>query len=195
MKPPLQSKHRTIPSWQRLKQPKVTQPVSVRQPSPVLSRLNPPPFSSVAQSCPTLRDPMDCSTLGFPVHHQLREPTQTHVHRIRDAIQSSYPPLSPTPPTPQPQPHLQSFPASGSFSMSQFLKSSGQRIGVSNSASVRPMNIQDWFPLGLTSLSSLQSQGLSRVYSNTTVRKHQFFGAQLSSQSNSHIHTWPLEKS
>ena len=70
----------------------------------------------------------------------------------------------------------------------------GQSIGVSASASVLPMNIQYWFPLGLTGWISLQSKGLSRVFSNTTVQKHQFFGAQLSSQSNSHIHTWPLEK-
>ena len=90
--------------------------------------------------------------------------------------------------------HLQSFPASGSFWMSQFFASVSQRIGVSASASVLPMNIQDWFPLGLTSLISLQSRGFSRVFSNTTVQKHQFFGAQLSLESNSHIHTWPLEK-
>ena len=73
---------------------------------------------------------------------------------------------------------LQSFPASGSFHMSQFFTCGGQGIGVSASASVLPMNIQDWFPLGLTSLISLQSQGLSRVFSNTTVQKHQFFGVQ-----------------
>ena len=76
--------------------------------------------------------------------------------------------------------HLQSFPASGSFPVSQFLQSGGQSIGASASASVLPMNIQDWFPLGLTSWNSLQSNGLSRVFSNTTVQKHQFFGAQLS---------------
>ena len=89
---------------------------------------------------------------------------------------------------------LPSFPASGSFSMSQFFASGGQRIGVSASASVLPMNIQDWFPLGWTGWISSQFKGLSRVFSNTTVQKHQFFGAQLSSQSNSHIHTWPQEK-
>ena len=76
--------------------------------------------------------------------------------------------------------HLQSFPASGSFQMSQFFASSGQSIGVSASASVLPMNIQDWFPLGWTSLISLQSKGLSKVFSNTTIQKHQFFGTQLS---------------
>ena len=83
---------------------------------------------------------------------------------------------------------------SGSFPMRQFFPSGGQSIRISASASVLPMNIQDWFPLGLTGLISLQSKGLSRVFSNTTVQKHQFFGAQLSSQSNFHIHTWPLEK-
>ena len=76
--------------------------------------------------------------------------------------------------------HLQSFPASGSFQMSQFFISGGQIIGVSASASVLPMNIQDWFPLELTGLIYLQCKGLSRVFSNTTVQKHQFFGAQLS---------------
>ena len=89
---------------------------------------------------------------------------------------------------------LQSFPASGSFQMSQLFASGGQNIGVSASTSVLPMNIQDWFPLGWTGWISLQSKGPSRVFSNTTVQKHQFFGTQLSSQFNSHIHTWPLEK-
>ena len=82
---------------------------------------------------------------------------------------------------------LQSFPASGSFQMSQFFPSGGQSIGVSASASVLPMNTQDWSPLGWTGWISLQSKGLSRVFSNTTVQKHQFFSIQLSSQSNSHI--------
>ena len=76
--------------------------------------------------------------------------------------------------------HLQSFPAFGSFQISQFFASGGQSIGASGSASVLPMNIQDWFPLGWTGWISLQSKGLSRVFSNTTVQKHQFFGAQLS---------------
>ena len=89
---------------------------------------------------------------------------------------------------------LQPFPASGSFPMSQFFTSGDKSIGVSASASVLPMTIQDWFPLDLTGWISLQSKGLSRVFSNTTVQKHQFFGAQLASQSNSHIHTWLLEK-
>ena len=89
---------------------------------------------------------------------------------------------------------LQSSPASGSFLMSQFF-AYGQSIGVSASASVFPKNIQDWFPVGWTGLISLQSKGLSRVFSNTTIQKHQFFGAQLSLQSNCNIHTWLLEKS
>ena len=88
---------------------------------------------------------------------------------------------------------LQSFSASGSFQMSQFFPLGGQSIGVSASASVLPMNIQDWFPLRLTDLISLQSKGLSRVFSNTTVQKHLFFGGKLSLWSNSHLHTWLLE--
>ena len=87
-----------------------------------------------------------------------------------------------------------SLPASGSFPMSQLSTWGGQSIGVSASASVLPMNTQDWSPLGWTGWISLQSKGLSRVFSNTIVQKHQLFGTQPSSQSNSHIHTWPLEK-
>ena len=90
--------------------------------------------------------------------------------------------------------HLQSFPASGSFQISQFFASGAQSIGVSASTSLLLMNIQDWFPLGWTGWISLQSKGLSRVVSNTTVQKHQFFCAQLSLSSNSHIRTWPQEK-
>ena len=89
---------------------------------------------------------------------------------------------------------LQSFPALGSFSVSQFFTSGGQSIGVSASTSVLPVNIQDWFPSGLTSLISLQSKGLSRVFSNTTVQNHQFFSAQLYLLSNFRIHTWLLGK-
>ena len=89
---------------------------------------------------------------------------------------------------------LQSSLASGSFPVSQFFASGGQSIGALSSASVLPMNIQDWFPLGWTGLISLLSKGLSRVFSNTTVQKHQFFSTQLSLWSNSHIHTWLLEK-
>ena len=80
------------------------------------------------------------------------------------------------------------------FSNESTLRIGGQSIGVSASTSVLPMNAQDWSPLGWTGWISLQPKGLSRVFSNTTVQKHQFFGAQLSSQSKSHIHTWPLEK-
>ena len=101
------------------------------------------------------------------------------------AISSSVIPFSSCP---------QSLPASGSFPMSQFFTLGGQSIGVSASTSVLPMNTQDWSPLGWTGWISLQSKGLSRVFSNTTLQKHQFFSAQLSSQLNSHIHTWPLEK-
>ena len=101
------------------------------------------------------------------------------------AISSSVVPFSSCPP---------SLPASGSFPVSQLFARGGQSIGVSVSASVLPMNTQDWSHLGWTGWISLQSKGLSRVFSNTTVQKYQFFGAQLSSQSNSHIHTWLLEK-
>ena len=90
--------------------------------------------------------------------------------------------------------HLQSFPASGSFPISQFFASGGQSTGVSASASALPMNTQDWFPLELTGWISLQSKGLSGVFSNTTVQKHQFFSAQFSLKSNCHIPTWLLEK-
>ena len=90
--------------------------------------------------------------------------------------------------------HLQTCPASGFFPMSQLFISGGQNIRVSASASVLPMNIQDWLSLGWTGWISLQSKGLSRDFSNTTVQKHQFFSAQPSSQSNSHIHTYPIKK-
>ena len=89
---------------------------------------------------------------------------------------------------------LQSFQASGSFSMSQLFNSGGQIIGASASAAVLPMNIQDWFPLRVTGLISLQFKGLSRVFSSTTIWKHQFFGIQPALWSDSHIHTWLLEK-
>ena len=101
------------------------------------------------------------------------------------AISSSVIPFSSCP---------QSLPALGSFQMSQLFARGGQSIGVSALASFLPKNTQDWSSLGWTGWISLQSKGLSRVFSNTTVQKHQFFGAQLSSQFNSHIHTWPLEK-
>ena len=112
-------------------------------------------FSSVAQSCSTLCDPMNHSTPGLPVQHQLPEPTQTHIHWVGDAIQLSYPLSSPSPPAFNLQPPST---ASGSFLMSRLLASGGQSIGASASASVLPMNIQAWFPLGLTDLISLQSK-------------------------------------
>ena len=144
-------------------------------------------FSSVTQSYLTLCNPVIHSTPGLPVHHQLLEFTQTHAHWVCDAIQpsSSAVPFSSCP---------QSLPASGSFPMSQLFTWGSQSPGVSASAWVLPMNTQDWSPLGWTGWISLQSKGLSRVFSNTTVQKHQFFGTQLSSQSNSHIHTWPLDR-
>ena len=128
-------------------------------------------FSSVAQSCLTLCNPMNHSMPGLPVHHQLPDFTQTHVHWVHPTISSSVIPFSSCP---------QSFPASGSFQMSQLFAWGGQSIGVSASTSVLPMNTQDWFPLGWTGWISLQSKGLSRVLSNTIVQKHQFFCAQLS---------------
>ena len=126
-------------------------------------------FSSVTQLCLTLCDPMNCSTSGLPVHHQLPESTQTYVHWVGDAIQPSHPFVVPFSSCPQ------SFPASGSFQMSQLSASGGQSIGVSASTSVFPMNTQDWSPLGWTGWISLQSKEFSRVFSNTTVQKHQFF--------------------
>ena len=129
-------------------------------------------FRWVAQLCLTLCNPKDCSMPGLPVHHQLLEFTHTHVHWwCHPTISSSVIPFSSCPP---------SLPASGSFQMSQFFASGGQTTGASASASILPKNIQDWFPLGRTGWISLQAKGLSRVFSNTTVQKHQFFGAQLS---------------
>ena len=142
--------------------------------------------SSVVQSCPTLCDPMNRSTPGLPVHHQLPEFTQTHIHRVGDAIQPSHPLLSPSPPALNPSQHQGLF---------QWVNSSHEV------AKVLEFQLQhqpfQWTPgtaLGWTGWISLQSKGLSRVFSNTTVQKHQFFFTQLSSQSNSHIHTWPPEK-
>ena len=138
-------------------------------------------FSSVSQLCPTLCDPMNCSTPGLPVHHQLPEFTQTHVHRASDAIQPSHPLSSPSP-APIP-------PSIRVFSNESTLRMRWPKYW-SFSFSISPSNEQpglisfrmDWLDL-------LQSTGLSRVFSNTTVQKHQFFGAQPSSQPNSHIHT------
>ena len=144
-------------------------------------------FSSVAQLCPTLR-PHESQHARPPC------PSQTpRIHPnpcplswwCHPTISSSVVPFSSCP---------QYFPASGSFLISHLFTSGGQSIGTSASISVLPMNIEDWFPLGWTGWISLQSKGLSRVFSNSTVQKHQFFTAQLSLQSNSHIHTWLLER-
>ena len=211
-------------------------------------------FSSVTQSCLTLCEPMNWSTPGLPVDHQLPESTQTHVCCVSDTIKQSHPLSSPSPPAlnlsqhqfssvyfshsvmsdslqshdlqharppcPSPTPGVhsnshplsqwchpaisssvipfsscpQSLPASGSFPMSQLFTWDGQSNEVSALASFHSKNIQDWSPLEWTSWISLQSMGLSRVFSNTTVQKYQFTGTQFSSQSNSHIHKWRLEK-
>ena len=144
-------------------------------------------FSSVPQLCPTLCNPMNCSRPGLPVHHKLPEFTQTHVHWVGDAIQPSYPLSSPSPPAPNPSKHQSLF----------------QWVNFPHEvAKVLEFQLQhqsfQWTPrtgLRWTGWISLQSMGLLRVFSNTTVQEHQFFSAQLSSQSNSHIHTWLLEKS
>ena len=143
-------------------------------------------FSLVPQLCPTLCDPMNRSTPGLPDHHQLLEFTQTHVHRVGDAIQPSHPLSSPSPSAPNPSQHQGLF-------QSQIFASGGQSIGVSASTSVLPVNSQDWSALGWTGWISLQSKGLSRVFSSTTFQKHQFFGVWFSFWSNSHICTWLLE--
>ena len=138
------------------------------------------PYSSVTQSCPTLCNPMNRSTPGLPVHHQLLEFIQTHVQSSQwchPAISSSVVPFSSCP---------KSLPASESFPMSQVFAWGGQSTGVSALASFLPKKSQGWSPSEGTGWISLQSKGLSRVFSSTTVQKHQFFGTQLSSQSNSH---------
>ena len=135
----------------------------------------------------TLCNPMDCSTLGHPVLHHLPDLSQTHVHWLGDAIQTSHPLSTPSPPA---------FNLSSAriFSNESVLPSGGQSIGVWASTSVTPMNIQGWFPLGLTGLISLLPKGLLRVFSSTIVQKHQFFDSQPSLWSNSYIHTLILEK-
>ena len=148
-------------------------------------------FSSVQFSCSVVSDSLRSHELQHarppcpsptPGVHSDSRPSSQWCH---PAIASSVIPFSSCP---------QSLPASESFPMSQILAWGGQSIGVSALASVFPNNIQDWSPLEWTGWISLQSKGLSRVFSNTKLQKHQFFGAQLSSPSNSHIHTWPLEK-
>ena len=131
---------------------------------------------------------MDCSTPGLPVHHNLPEFAQVHVHYFDDAIQPSHP-LSLSSPSAF---NLSQHQAK-SFPVSQLTASGGQRIGAS--ASVLPMNIQGWFPLGLTGLTSLLSKGLSRVFSNSPIQKHQFFGTQPFLWFNSHIYMQLLKRS
>ena len=131
---------------------------------------------SVPQLCLTLCDPMNGSMAGFPVLNNLLEFAQTHVHWIGDAIQPSHPLSSPSPPAFNLSEHQGLFQRGSSSNEA----SGGQSIGVSASALVLPMNIQDWFPLGSTGWVSLQSKGSSRVFSSTTFQKHQFFSTQLS---------------
>ena len=121
-------------------------------------------FSPVTQLCPTLCDPMDCSSPGLPVHHQFPELAQSHIHQVSDVIQPSHSLSSPYPPVFNLSQHQHLF---------QWVSSSHQvakSIGVSTSTSVLPLNIQDWFPLGWSPWVSLQSKGLSRLFSNTTVK-------------------------
>ena len=133
-----------------------------------------------------LCNPMNCSTPGFPVLHYLPEFAQTRVHWVGDATQPFHH-LSP------PYPLSSIFPSIRVFSVSWLFASGGQSIGAS--ASVLPINIQGWFPSGLTDFVSLLSKGLSRVFSSTIIQKHQLFDVQPSLSYNSHIHTWLLEKS
>ena len=146
-------------------------------------------FSSVTQSCPTHCNPMNHSTPDLTLHHQLPEFTQTLVHWIGNAIYPSHPLPSPSPPALNPSQHQ------GLFQwVNQLFAWGDQSIGVSASASVLPTNAQDWSPLGWTGWISLQSKGLARVFSSTTVQKHQFFSTQPTLWSNSHMDTWLLEK-
>ena len=131
-------------------------------------------FSLVAQLCLILHDPTDCSAPGFPVHHQLPELAQSHVHWVSDAIQPFHPLLSPSPPAFSLSQHQ------GLFQWVSSLHQLAKVVELQLQHQSFQWNIQDWFPLGLTGLISLQSKGISRVLSNTTVQKHQFFGAQLS---------------
>ena len=146
-------------------------------------------FSSV-QSLSRVRlcDPVDCSMPGLPVHHQLPGVYSNSCPLSQwcyPTISSSGIPFSFCP---------QSFPTSRSSPRSQLFTSNGQIIGALASALVLPMNSQSWFPLGLTGLTSFQSKGLWRIFSSSTIRKHQFFSTQPSLWSNSHIYTWLLEK-
>ena len=144
-------------------------------------------FSLFAQLCPAPCDPMNRSTPGLPVHQQLPEFTQTHIHWVGDAIHPSHPLSSPSPPALNLSQHQGLF---------KWVSSSHQvtKVWVSASASVLPMNIQDWFLWGWTGLISLLFKRLSRVFSSTTIQKHSFFHAQPTLWSNSHIRIWLLEK-
>ena len=127
---------------------------------------------SVVQSCLTLCNPMDCSMPGIPVHHQLPEFTQTHLHQVGDAVQPYHPLSSPSPAFDLPQHQV--------FSNESILHIRWSKYWSFNFSISHSNEYQDWFPLGWTGGISLQSKGLSRVFCNTTVQKHQFFGAQLS---------------
>ena len=146
-----------------------------------------PQFSSVPQLCPTLCDPVDCSTPGFPVHHQLPELAQTHVHQVSDAIKPSHPLSSPSP---------TAFNLSQYQSLFQWVSSSHRgpkywrfifNISPSNEYSGLISFRIDWFDI-------VAIQGTLKIFSNTAIQKHQFFGAQVSLRSTFHIHTWLLEK-
>ena len=141
-------------------------------------------WCSVTQSCLTLCDPMDCSMPVFPVVHHLLELAQTHVHWVSDAIQPSHSLLVPSPPA------VNLSQDKGLFPVSWLFSSGGQTIGASASASVLPKNIQGRCPLRLTGLISLLSKGLSRVFSSTTVWKHQFLDIQPSLWCNYHVCAW-----
>ena len=144
-------------------------------------------ISSVTQLCPTLCDPIDCSTPGLPVHHQHPEFTQTHVHWVSDTIQPSHPLSSPSPPAFNLSQHQ------GLFPISQFFASGSQSIGVSASASVLPMNIQDWFPLEWTGWI-LAVQGTLKSLLQHHSSKASFLWHSAFLQSNSNIHIWLLKK-
>ena len=158
-------------------------------PSSAYSRLISFHCSSVAKLWATLCNPMDGSTPGFLVHYQLPEFAQTDVHPVSYVIQLPHLLSSPSPVFNLSQHWVFIF-----FLRSQFWTSAGQSIGVSASAKVLPMNIQDWFPLGLTGLISLQSKGLSRVFSSTTVQNYEFLSTEPSLWPKPHISTWVLEK-
>ena len=142
----------------------------------------------VPNSCPTLCSSMDCSIPGSSVLHYFPEFTQTHVHWVGDVTKPSHPLSSPSPPDFNPSQQQ------GLFQWVSSLHQVAKVFGASALTTVLPLNIQGWFPLRLTGLISLQSKGLSRDFSSTSIQKHQFFHIQSSLRSNSHIHTWLLEK-